>query len=141
MRDLDVQREMLKSHPGLPKKAAKELRGELKLDRERKAAKLRRVVLKQLPKVVAAIEGMVQSVGTANGLTLPDISLLPLIERWKLAQEEPLDPAAMDDEQLHEVREVGQGGAVHGGECGWLGEGQARGGEVSRAAGSRWALA
>lgn len=103
VRDLDVQRKMLKTHPSLPKRAAAELREELKETRAEKAKKLQRVLMKQLPRMAGAIEQMVQSVGTANGLVVPDLKLVPLIERW--TQDENLGQVGgMDDEQLHAVR-------------------------------------
>jgi len=103
VRDLDVQRKMLKTHPSLPKRAAAELREELKETRAEKAKKLQRVLMKQLPRMAGAIEQMVQSVGTANGLVVPDLKLVPLIERW--TQRESIgEPNALDDEQLHAVR-------------------------------------
>jgi CHAD domain-containing protein len=104
VRDLDVQREMLKTHPDLPKAAASELRGELKDTREAKAKKLQRVLLKQLPRIAGAIEQLVQSVGTANGLVVPDLRLIPLVERWSQSHEESAPPDQLDDEQLHALR-------------------------------------
>lgn len=104
VRDLDVQREMLKTQRSLPRKAASKLRGRLKETRQTKAKKLQRAVMKQLPRVAGAIEGLVQSVGTANGLVLPELRLIPLIERWNLAHGESAPPEQLDDEQLHSVR-------------------------------------
>jgi CHAD domain-containing protein len=104
VRDLDVQREMLKTHDSLPRRAASKLRGELKDVREAKAKKLQSVLKKQLPRVAGLIEQLVQSAGVANGLVLPDLRLVPLVERWTRAQEEMAPIAQLDDEQLHDVR-------------------------------------
>jgi CHAD domain-containing protein len=104
VRDLDVQREMLKAHPSLPRRAASKLREELKEVRQVKAEKLQSVLKKQLPRVAGLIEQLVQSAGTANGLVLPDLRLIPLVERWTRSQEEMAPVEHMDDEQLHEVR-------------------------------------
>jgi CHAD domain-containing protein len=106
VRDLDVQREILKTHRSLPRRAALELRGELKQTREAKAKKLQRVLVKQLPRIAGAIEQLVQSVGTANGLVVPDLRLIPLIERWSLAHQESAPPEQLDDEQLHTMRKT-----------------------------------
>jgi CHAD domain-containing protein len=106
VRDLDVQRKTLKTHPSLPKRAAAELREELKEEREEKAEKLQRVLLKQLPRVAGALEQLLQSVGTANGLVLPDLRLVPLVERWSRSREESGPPEGLDDEQLHTRRKV-----------------------------------
>jgi len=105
VRDLDVQREMLKTHPSLPRRAAEELREELKEARESRAKKLQRVLTKQLPRIAGAIEGLVVSVGTANGLVLPELRLIPLIERWTLAHRQE-SPELLDDEQLHTARKT-----------------------------------
>lgn len=105
VRDLDVQRKILKTHPSLPRRAAAELREELKEDRETRAKKLQRVLAKQLPRIAGAIEGLVVSVGTANGLVLPDLRLIPLIERWTLAHRQE-SPELLDDEQLHTARKM-----------------------------------
>jgi CHAD domain-containing protein len=105
VRDLDVQRNNLKTHPGLPRRAALELRDELKDARHVKAEKLQRVLKKQLPKIAAALEQVVASVGTANGMTLPALRLAPLVERWMESREAKL-PEEMDDEQLHTMRKV-----------------------------------
>src|SRR5665213_1519941 len=50
VRDVDAQRSTLKTHESLPRRAASELREELKRAREAKAKKLQRVLAKQLPK-------------------------------------------------------------------------------------------
>ncbi|HZL28447.1 MAG TPA: CHAD domain-containing protein [Acidobacteriaceae bacterium] len=105
VRDLDVQRKMLKAHPSLPRRAAAELREELKDARESGAKKLQRALTKQLPRIAGAIEGLVASVGTANGLVLPDLRLIPLIERWTLAHRQEA-PDLLDDEQLHSARKT-----------------------------------
>jgi CHAD domain-containing protein len=104
VRDLDVQRKMLKGHPSLPRRAASTLREELKEDRRQKAKKLQDVLKKQLPRVAGLIEQLVQSAGTANGLVLPDLRLIPLIERWTRSHEEALPIEQLNDEQLHNVR-------------------------------------
>ncbi len=106
VRDLDVQRKTLKTHTSLPRRSALALREELKTTRDEKAKKLQRVLIKQLPKIAGAIEQLVQSVGTANGLVLPDLRLLPLIERWSQSHEEPMPPEQLDDDQLHTVRKA-----------------------------------
>ncbi len=106
VRDLDVQRKTLKTYTGLPKRAATELRGELKEAREQRAKKLQRVLLKQLPRVVGALEQVVESLGTANGLVLPALRLAPLVERWTLSQESATPLAGLDDDQLHSRRKV-----------------------------------
>jgi CHAD domain-containing protein len=107
VRDLDVQREMLKEDPLLPPKAAAELRASLKLIRKRKAAKLQRALASYLPKVAAAAELMIQSVATANGLTLPDVRLVAAIEKWTNAQTGPAkNPEAMSDDALHTARKA-----------------------------------
>ena len=104
VRDLDVQREMLKTHDSLPRRAASKLRGELKELRQVKAEKLQGVLKKQLPRVAGLIEQLVQSVGTANGLVLPDLRLVPLVERWTRSQGEMPPIEQLDDEQLHSMR-------------------------------------
>jgi CHAD domain-containing protein len=105
VRDLDVQRELLKTHRSLPRRASAELRAELKDARKIHAKKLQAVLTKQLPRIAGAIQQLVQSVGTANGLVLPDLQLVPLIERWSRAQQETA-PEHLDDEQLHTARKV-----------------------------------
>lgn len=106
VRDLDVLRDLLKSDPSLPKAAAKELRYELKQDREERVKKLQRTLLKRLPKVAGAVEGMVQSIGTANGLVLPDLRLLATVERWTQTKADAKTANAMDDDELHTARKV-----------------------------------
>ena len=107
VRDLDVQRDILKDEPMLPRKAAAELRDELKQTRKRNAAKLQRSLLQQLPKVAASIEQLVQSIATANGLTLPDVRLVSTIETWTQARAEGTDtPDRLSDEDLHTVRKA-----------------------------------
>lgn len=107
VRDLDVQRKLLREFEGLPPEAAKELRGELKQEREHRAAKLQRALGKQLPKIASALDAMVQSVSAANGLVLPDVRLVPVIERWRQSHEDIAgDAAKLDDEQLHSARKA-----------------------------------
>ena len=85
--------------------SAEELRDELKDARETRAKKLQRVLAKQLPRIAGAIEGLVISVGTANGLVLPDLRLIPLIERWSATHQQE-SPDLLDDEQLHTARKL-----------------------------------
>jgi len=110
VRDVDAQRSTLKTHESLPRRAASELREELKRAREAKAKKLQRVLAKQLPKIAGAIEQVIASVGTANGLTLPALRLAPLVERWtesRGAESRGAEfPEELDDEQLHTMRKV-----------------------------------
>jgi CHAD domain-containing protein len=104
VRDLDVQRKMLKVHPSLPRRASSMLRGELKEVRQQKAKKLQDVLKKQLPRVAGLIEQLVQSAGTANGLVLPELRLIPLVERWTKSHKEALPIEQLNDEQLNNVR-------------------------------------
>ena len=107
VRDLDVQRELLKSHPSLPEGAARKLRRKLKELRARKAAKLQELIGRQLPKVAAAIESVAHSVATSNGLLVPDLRLVALVERWQQTKSDAHAGAeALDDEHLHGVRKA-----------------------------------
>lgn len=106
VRDLDVLRELLKSHTGLPKKAATTLRDKLKRKREVKAVALQQKLIERLPKVAAQLEGLVQAIGTANGLVLPDLKLLSTVERWADARIESASPHLFDDDELHDARKV-----------------------------------
>lgn len=106
VRDLDVLRGLLKSHTSLPKKAAEVLREKLKRKREVKAVALQEKLMERLPKIVAQVEGLVQALGTANGLVLPDLKLLTMVERWTEGRIEASSPHLFDDNELHDARKV-----------------------------------
>ena len=106
VRDLDVQRAMLKTDSSLPRKSAAKLRERLKRVRGAKAKKLQRVLTKQLPRVAGALEQMIRTLGTANGLFVPDLRLVPLVERWSRSKAESAPAGGLDDEQLHIKRKV-----------------------------------
>lgn len=106
VRDLDVLRGMLKSHTSLPKKAAEVLREKLKRKREVKAVALQEKLMKHLPQVAASVEGLLQAVGTANGLVLPDLKLLATVERWTGSRIAAASPHLFDDDELHDARKV-----------------------------------
>lgn len=106
VRDLDVLRGLLKSHTSLPKKAAEALREKLKRKREVKAVALQQKLMKHLPRVAASLEGLLQAIGTANGLVLPDLKLLNTVERWTEGRAAASAPHLFDDEELHDARKV-----------------------------------